>query len=99
MTTIETIPFTLNDGRIVQLQCIGEKHYLVWIGGEPITEVQCIPTDEAAWYWTDSDQMHAMTLDRALQRGIALAKRVGTTYGREWTEKALKAMDAENKLP
>lgn len=40
----------LQDGKLATVQRIGPQHYLIWMSGAPVTEVQCIPEDSGRWY-------------------------------------------------
>lgn len=91
-------PLTLKNGTTVTIEWLGEQHYLIWMDGNAITEVQAVPEGSNNWYWTDSGQEFASNRDFAITRGIAAGKVFGAEYGRVWTRKARLSISKEAAL-
>jgi hypothetical protein len=88
-------PLKLKNGKTVTIEWLGEQHYLIWIDGNAVTEVQTVPVGSNNWYWTDSGRECATNREYAIQRGIAASKVFGSDYGRSWTRKARISINKE----
>lgn len=90
----------LHDGKLATIQRLAYQHYLVWINGSPVTEVQCIPEDSGRWYWRGS-----LALNWSSSRSVAIANgrarrikgmRIDGSPLPEWSE-AARAIIAANE--
>lgn len=84
--------YKLPTGQFSTLQKIGRQHYLVWIEGVPITEVQCVPPSSRRWYWRGSHLNFTETRARAITGGVSYASKGGSEA---WTDVAGKAIEKE----
>lgn len=86
----------LHDGKLATIQRLDYQHYLVWINGTPITEVNCIPVDSGRWYWRGSLAFNwAKTRSLAIRSGrICRSKgvRIDGSPLQQWTDLARSAI-------
>jgi len=86
----------LQDGKLATIQRIAYQHYLVWMNGEPVTEVQCIPHDSGRWYFRGSLGLSwVKTRATAIMAGRARKFKGVRIDGKPiepWTEKAQAAI-------
>ena len=87
-----------NAGPLATTQRLGEQHYLIWINGTPVTEVQCIPADSSRWYWRGSRLNWERSRMLAIINGRALRMKNCAMDGKSpleaWSEKARAAIEA-----
>lgn len=88
-------------GPMAVAERLGERHYLIWINGTPITEVQCIPTDSDRWYWRGSRLTWERTRAKAIVNGRARRMKNCAMDGKSplepWSQKAQAAIDASHQ--
>ncbi len=84
-------------GPLAVAERLGEQHYLIWINGTPVTEVQCIPTDSSRWYSRGSKLSWEPTRIKAIVAGRARRMKNCDIGGKPlpaWSAKAQAAIDS-----
>lgn len=87
-------------GPLAVAERLGEQHYLIWIGGTPVTEVQCIPTESGRWYSRGSRLNWEPTRIKAIVAGRARRMKNCGIDGKPleaWSEKAQAAIEASKQ--
>lgn len=87
----------MQDGKLATVQRLAEQHYLVWINGTPVTEVQCVPAGSGRWYWRGGLALNwAKTRATAIMNGRARkfkGVRIDGTPLQPWSERARAAIE------
>lgn len=90
----------LQDGTLATVERLAKQHYLIWIKGTPVTEVQCIPEGSGRWYWRGGLALNwANTRAEAIMNGRARrlkGKRIDGTPLPPWSDSARTSI-AENE--
>lgn len=87
-------------GPMAVAERLGEQHYLIWIGGTPVTEVQCVPTESGRWYSRGSRLSWETTRIKAIVAGRARRMKNCDLGGKPlepWSPKAQAAIDASHQ--
>lgn len=82
-------------GPVATAERLGDQHYLIWINGTPVTEVQCIPSGSDRWYWRGSRLTWEHTRMKAIVNGRVRRMKNCTLDGKPleaWSEKAQVAI-------
>lgn len=85
----------------VAYEKIGERHYLVWKDGVPLTEVRCVPSNSRRWYYKGAGLRWVSSRDKATRFGIGVFNKEPhlSRYGQgEWSAVALTAINSNGAL-
>jgi len=92
-------PVKLSNGRTAVAEKLGPQHYLIWIDGKALTEVQCVPTESSRWYCRGSGMNWSKTRAIAINTGRALYAKGRGIRGElpPWSAAAQKAIDGKDE--